>query len=86
MRERTAHKEDFMETVLSIILAIVTILSPGTVLAQQKPVWDGHSGSQCCECCEMGTVVGRERQCVITTTDRCRARGWGCYGYVLCPK
>jgi hypothetical protein len=74
-----------METILAVILAVMTFLTPGYVKAQNAP-WDGTSGSQCCTCCEGGTLVGRERQCVTTTTDRCRARGWVCYGYVLCPK
>ncbi len=74
-----------METILAAILAIMTIL-PSAGAEAQPPAWDGHYGSQCCKCCEGGTIVGRERQCIITTTDRCRARGWICYGYVLCPK
>jgi len=55
-----------METILAVILAIVTILAPGDAVAQSAP-WDGSYGSQCCTCCEGGTVVGRERQCVTTT-------------------
>jgi len=79
------EKEALMESILALILAVATVLAPADALAQAAP-WDGSYGNQCCTCCEGGTVVGRERQCVTTTTDRCRARGWVCYGYVLCPK
>lgn len=42
--------------------------------------------TQCCNCCYGGFVPsGSERTCVVTTPDRCRRRGWVCYGYVLCP-
>jgi len=74
-----------METILAIIVAALTILVPADVMAQADP-WDGSYGNQCCICCEGGTVVGRERQCITTTTDRCRARGGVCHGYVLCPR
>jgi len=81
----SAPKEALVETVLAAVLAIMTILAPTDVMAQAAP-WDGSYGNQCCTCCEGGTVVGRERQCVTTTIERCRSRGWVCYGYVLCPK
>lgn len=71
---------------LSVVM-ILPLLVVYTTTASAPPVWDGHQGEQCCVCCEGGIVErGRERQCVVTTTDRCRARGWICQGYQLCPR
>jgi hypothetical protein len=68
-----------------ILVGLALMLVVTMALAQQAP-WDGHTGQQCCTCCEGGTMIGRERQCITTTTDRCRARGWVCQGYVMCPR
>jgi len=88
-------------SVLIVMCIFVSIAAAATFDSEQNPTnipsiaghRTGHPlmefayAEQCCNCCYGGHVPsGEERPCHVMTTDRCRARGWVCYGYVLCPK